>query len=202
MKLLLGSNNQNKAKEIKSIIGIYSPNNDIELVLPKNILNQNYDVDETGSTLEENAKLKSEFFFELTKIPTIADDTGLEIPYLGGKPGVHSARFSGVYGNDKANREKVLNLLSNATNNNRNAQFRTVICYTDEKGSWFADGICKGKINNLELGSEGFGYDSIFVPNGYDQTFAQMALIQKNSISHRKLAIENFIRLFLDYIRH
>ena len=200
MNIVLGSNNKHKAQEIQSIIDNIAPDI-IKICLPNQVSSEFFDVEETGDTLEQNALIKSTAFFKFTQIPTISDDTGLEIDFLNGEPGVKSARFSGVHGNDENNRKKVLDLLSNQPFENRKAKFRTVISYTDIDGSWYAEGICNGIISFVEKGSNGFGYDSIFIPNGYNCCFAEMDSELKNSISHRKKAIENFIRLFLSINR-
>ncbi|MCX6146261.1 MAG: RdgB/HAM1 family non-canonical purine NTP pyrophosphatase [Candidatus Kapabacteria bacterium] len=188
MKLLLASNNKHKLKELLIILKNTNLSN-IEIITPI-ILNSNIEVDETGSTFEENAKLKAIAFYNNFKIPTIADDSGLEIEALNNRPGVFSARYSGNYGDDKANRLKSLTDLAN--NTNRNAQFRTVICFYNGKDIVYFNGICKGQISNIEKGLNGFGYDSIFIPNNYTQTFAELDDNIKNKISHRAIAIEKF----------
>ncbi len=197
MKILLASNNKHKAEEIKHILDEILPNQ-IELVLPKQITDTPIDPEETGINLGENAEIKAKAFFDEYKIICIADDTGLEIEALDMAPGVNSARFSGVHGNDKANRSKVLDLLKNK--NNRNARFRCVFCFYDGKAKHFSEGICNGKIIDDERGEMGFGYDSIFVPDGFNQTFAEMNSSEKNAISHRFKATLNLADFLKDYI--
>lgn len=192
MKILIASNNQHKISEIAHILKLESIDF-IELTTPEQ-LNINLEVEESEATLEGNAMLKAKAFFELTGIPAIADDTGLEVKGLDGKPGVHSARFAGEPANDAKNRELLLSLLKDKSPEERIAQFRTVICYFDNSGATFIEGKCTGLISEYEAGSNGFGYDSVFIPDGYDITFAQMSSDEKNKISHRYRAIINFAR--------
>ena len=199
MDILLASNNKHKAEEI---IGTLRLNRIIciNILLPSQVSNENLDVEESGSTLEENALIKAEFFYKLFNIPTIADDTGLEIDALGGQPGVYSARFAGRHGDDKANRLKVLSLMENIDLEKRTARFRTVICFINKGKNQFIEGICRGRIIEEERGTNGFGYDPIFVPDGYDKTFAEMTAVEKNQISHRGRAIKNFARFITEII--
>lgn len=191
MKILLASNNRHKAKEI--LDKIQEAKLRVEILTPEDISSDVFDVEERGRTLEENAFLKARFFYEKFNLPTFADDTGLEVDALDGAPGVFSARFSGVYGNDRANRLKLLSLLKNIPENERTARFRTVICFIDNGKPTFFEGVCPGAIITEERGEGGFGYDSIFVPQGYNFTFAEMSFEEKNRISHRSRAIEKFV---------
>ncbi len=191
MKILLASNNQNKAKEIFGRIQNAGLN--VDILIPNMVSTEIFNVEENGKTLEENAFLKADFFYKKFGFPTFADDTGLEVDALNGEPGVFSARFSGVYGNDKANRLKLLKVLANLPESQKTARFRTVICFIDNEKSNFFEGVCFGKIISEERGECGFGYDSIFVPEGYDLTFAEMSFEEKNCISHRSRAIDKFI---------
>lgn len=195
-RLLLASNNQHKAFEFKE--KFKASGLDLELMIPKEISSKEIDVLEDGLTLEDNSEKKAVGFFKAFGITTIADDTGLEITALNGRPGVNSARFSGIHGNDKANREKALYELENKSD--RSAQFRTVLCMYDGMKKLFFNGICKGTIIESEKGENGFGYDSIFVPDGFNKTFAQLSSEEKNNISHRAKAIENFTK-FLSEIK-
>lgn len=192
MKLLIGTNNQHKVREIKGILEKEFPGK-FNIVTPADVLDNSIDIDETGKTLEENAYLKSNEFYSLTQIPSISDDTGLEIEALNGEPGVNSARYSGEHGNDAENRKKVLNLLNGVPEEKRKARFRTVICYVREGKAEDIEGICSGKIIEVERGANGFGYDSIFVPDGFDKTFAEMTAEEKNRLSHRGKAVRNFV---------
>ncbi len=191
MKILLASNNKHKAKEV--LDKIREAKLQVEILTPEDISSDIFDVEETGQTLEENAFLKANFFYKKFNLPAFADDTGLEVDALGGEPGVFSARFSGIYGNDKANRAKLLSLLANIPKSERTARFRTVICFVYSGKSAFFEGVCPGEITTEERGEGGFGYDSIFVPKGHSLTFAEMSFEEKNRISHRSRAIEKFV---------
>ena len=153
------------------------------------------DIPETEPTLEGNAMLKARHIHERYGMPCFADDTGLEVEALNGAPGVYSARYSGVTGSTeeraKANIAKLLHELSGKTN--RKARFRTVIAYIDaESNPHFFEGTVNGRIIEEAIGREGFGYDPIFMPDGYDITFAQMPLDEKNKLSHRAKAFRKF----------
>lgn len=199
MKLLFGSNNKHKAEEIKQIINTNFPDY-FEILTPNNIFNNSPEIEETGTTLSENAYIKANAFYKLTGIPCFADDTGLEIDALDKKPGVYSARFAGEDCIDADNRKKVLRLLQNTPNNERTARFKTVICFYDGINSNYIEGVCEGSIINTEKGNSGFGYDPIFVPDGYNLSFAEMSSKEKNMISHRGQAIHNFIEFLKDKI--
>lgn len=191
MILLLGSNNRHKASEVERILDEVL-HSQYTLKILGDVLEEYYDVEEDGETLEENAFKKAKEYFELVKIPCFADDTGLEIDALNGLPGVKSARFAGEDCNDKNNRTKVLRLLEGLAEESRTAQFRTVICFVNGTVVKYFEGVCRGRIIAEERGSNGFGYDSIFVPMGYERTFAEMGAEEKNAISHRGKAIRNF----------
>lgn len=148
----------------------------------------NEEIPEDQATLEENARQKAMFIFEKYGYSCFADDTGLEIDALNGEPGVYSARYAGEEKNSNANMDKVLKKLSKI--NNRKARFRTVISLIiDGKESQF-EGIVNGKIIRDRRGNSGFGYDPIFIPEGFKQTFAEMDMSEKNKISHRGIAVE------------
>lgn len=149
------------------------------------------EVEEDAPTLEGNARKKAAEIFEFTGLPTLADDTGLEVSALKGRPGVHSARFSGPEANDEANRRLLLSRLSGVEN--RTARFRTVAAFASDEGVKYFEGICSGHIGLNERGKGGFGYDSIFLPDGYDQTFAELPPAIKNQISHRGHALRKFV---------
>ncbi|MBR0139569.1 MAG: RdgB/HAM1 family non-canonical purine NTP pyrophosphatase [Firmicutes bacterium] len=149
------------------------------------------DIEENGKTFEENSLIKAEAIVKACGSPAIADDTGLMIDALGGAPGVYSARFSGEHGNDAANRAKVLELMKGVPFEKRSARFCCVITYLEPCGRKIvAEGRVEGHITEEERGEQGFGYDSIFVPEGHDMTFAQMSPEVKNSMSHRAKALE------------
>lgn len=149
------------------------------------------DVIEDGDTLEKNSLKKAKEYFEFTGIPCIADDSGLFVDALNGEPGIYSARYSGEDATYESNRKLLLKNLVGKID--RSAKFRTVICYySGSSDSEFFEGSIKGEIIEIERGTNGFGYDPLFVPNGYDKTFAEMDDELKNSISHRKRALEKF----------
>ena len=184
-KLVFATNNKHKLMEIRKII---PPG--IEILSLEDIACFE-DIPETAETLEGNAGLKSGFTYLYYQKDCFADDTGLEVDALGGKPGVHSARYAGEDGNAEKNIEKLLRELGDVTN--RKARFRTVISLIMGGNEEFFEGIVEGQIIHEKRGSEGFGYDPVFLPDGYDQTFAEMPLDLKNSISHRGRAIRKLI---------
>lgn len=197
MRILLATNNPNKVKELQE--KILQKHLSIDLLKLNDIRGETVEIEEYGSTIEENAKIKASEIFKLFRIPSLADDTALEVDFLAGAPGVQSARFSGVYGDDSANRRKLLELLKDIPIEKRSARFRTVLCFVDGKNIYFFEGVCKGKIIFEERGAGGFGYDSIFMPDGYNLTFAEMRLEEKNRISHRAIAIEKFLDFINEY---
>lgn len=191
MKILIGTNNPHKVDEMRFVLR-QKFGNEIEIVSPSSVPNFPKEIEETGLTLEENAFIKAMAIFSETGIPCVADDTGLEVNALHGAPGVFSARYSGENATYQSNREKLLIEMKGVPQNERTARFRTVICYCDSVRTLFAEGICEGEIIDEERGFGGFGYDSIFIPSGFDQTFAEIAPEIKNKISHRGKALENF----------
>lgn len=155
------------------------------------------EVDEDRPDLEGNALKKARHWYDKTGLPSLADDTGLEVDALGGAPGVYSARYAGENATDEENTRKLLNELKGAPD--RGAQFRTVIAFIDQLGEeHFFEGVCRGKIITEKRGEKGFGYDPVFVPESYNQTFAELSRGEKNKISHRGLAIQKFI----EYLKH
>ena len=182
MKLVFATNNKHQLQEVRDILG-----NRIE-VLSLSDINCHDDIPETGTTLEENALIKARWVSEKYNCNCFADDTGLEVTALGGAPGVYSARYAGEECNSVANMEKLLQNLTEKTD--RSAQFRTVIALIINGEEILFDGVVKGSITTEKSGDSGFGYDPIFVPEGYDISFAQMGNKEKNSISHRFRATE------------
>ena len=182
MKLVFATNNKHKLQEVRDILG-----NRIE-VLSLSDINCYDDIPETGTTLEENALIKARWVSEKYNCNCFADDTGLEVTALGGAPGVYSARYAGEECNSVANMEKLLQNLTEKTD--RSAQFRTVIALIINGEEILFDGVVKGSITTEKSGDSGFGYDPIFVPEGYNISFAQMGNKEKNSISHRFRATE------------
>lgn len=188
MELIFASNNPHKVKEISSIIGT-----GFKLV-SLNDLKIYDDIPENETTLEGNALSKARYVFERTGQNVFADDTGLEIESLDGMPGVHSARFAGENKDSSANIKKVQALLSGKAN--RKARFRTVIALIYDRKEYLFEGIVTGNLIKEKRGSDGFGYDPIFVPDGEHLTFAEMDLARKNTMSHRARAFEK-LREFL-----
>jgi XTP/dITP diphosphohydrolase len=192
-KILAATNNKHKLIEINNIFNSIAPGK-FQIISPKELFLDDFEIVEDGLTFHENAEIKAKAFFLKANIPCIADDSGLEIDFLNGEPGINSARFAGIHGNDKANRDKVLELLRNTKEKLRTARFKCVICYKDEFRTIFSEGTIEGKIIFEERGDGGFGYDPIFIPEGYDITFAELDSEEKNKISHRGRALENMIR--------
>lgn len=185
MKIVFATNNKNKVKEIKALLP-----KDIEILSLKDI-GCTEDIEETENTIEGNARLKADYITKNYGYDCFADDTGLEVDALGGKPGVFSARYAGEDGNAGRNIEKLLSELQGQEN--RSARFRTVISLIIKGKAVHFEGIVEGAIIHERRGADGFGYDPVFLPDGYDKTFAEMDLGLKNSISHRGRAMRKLI---------
>ncbi len=186
MELIIASQNQNKLVEFKKILG-----DKINLFSLSDIgLNQ--EIPENEKTIKKNAMFKAKFVNTQTGKNVFADDTGLEIDSLNGEPGVYSARYSGVDRNPDKNIELVLRKLKNKAN--RNSRFKTIISLIIDGKSVNFEGVVEGKITEEKRGSNGFGYDPIFQPNGYASTFGEMSLKEKNKISHRSIAINKMVQ--------
>jgi XTP/dITP diphosphohydrolase len=185
IELVFATNNQHKINELSKLAG-----DKFHLLSLKDI-NCYDDIPETADTLEGNAALKAHYIWEKFGINCFADDTGLEINALNGQPGVYSARYAGEDQNSEANLSKVLKELMG--NNNRKARFRTVICLIIDREEYYFEGIVNGCLLSERHGKEGFGYDPIFVPDGFEQTFAEMDMEVKNKISHRGRATEKLL---------
>lgn len=196
MKIVFATNNQHKLQEIRDILG-----SEFEIVSLKDI-GCDVDIPETGNTLEENAMQKAQYVYDHYNLSCFADDTGLEVEALNGEPGVHSARYAeGTDHDSEANMAKLLRNLEGK--DNRKARFRTVIaliqkqdvcpcgCTSIKKVNRF-EGIVDGSIATEKHGTAGFGYDPIFVPEGYDKSFAELGESIKNGISHRARAVAKF----------
>lgn len=151
-------------------------------------------VDEDADTLDGNARKKARALHAFTGLPALADDTGLEVDALGGRPGVRSARYAGEAATDADNRRRLLDDLRAVPAAARTARFRTVLALVTEAGVWTFEGVCEGRVLDEERGTGGFGYDALFVPAGFDETFAQMTAEAKNRISHRGRALDAFVR--------
>lgn len=185
MKLIFASRNENKFLEIEKII-------------PKNIqlgnlneLNFYDEITENEETIEGNATFKAEFIHSKFGVNVFADDTGLEVEVLNGKPGLHSARFAGIECNSNKNINKLLELLKNKKN--RKARFKTIIVLIFKQQIYQFEGIVNGEILYKRKGKNGFGYDSIFKPKGFDKSFAELSIEIKNKISHRAIAMSKLI---------
>ena len=192
MTLVFASNNEHKIREIKSLLG-----NSFSL-LSLNDINIGEDIPEEEPLIEGNALAKARYVYKSTGMDVFADDTGLEIAALDGLPGVHSARFAGENKDSSANIEKVLSMLGKRKD--REARFRTVIALILEKKEYLFEGIVNGTIISEIRGTEGFGYDPIFVPEGKSLTFAEMELNEKNTISHRARAFEKLREFLVQYV--
>ena len=185
-KIIIASNNKGKIREIRAIIG----EQDIELLDLKDI-GFTDEITEDGYSIKENAVKKGLSVMKAVGELTIADDSGLEVDAIDGQPGVLSARFSGEGATDESNNRKLLELLSNIPMEKRGAQFRCVMALIYPNGRILtAEGICRGRIAYKPIGDKGFGYDPIFIPNGYDKTFSQLGSHVKNQISHRAIALD------------
>ena len=191
MQIVFATNNENKLREINQILG-----NSFQLLSLRD-LNVTDDIPENEPTLEGNALYKARYIYRIAGMDVFADDTGLEIDTLNGKPGVHSARFAGESKDSNANIDKVLALLGQEAN--RRARFRTIIALIIDGKEFLFEGNVEGRIINEKRGNEGFGYDPVFVPEGESRTFAQMPLSEKNLISHRARAFEKLRNFLLGY---
>lgn len=185
MKLIFATNNAHKLTEVQAVLG-----DAYTLVTPREC-GVEEDIPEEQPTLEGNASQKSHYLRDRTGLDCFADDTGLEVEVLGGAPGVHSARYATDGHDFEANNRLLLKNLEGVVN--RRARFRTVISLLLNGEEHLFEGVVEGRIIDRETGHEGFGYDPLFVPDGYDQTFAQMSTDQKNSVSHRARAVRKLV---------
>jgi XTP/dITP diphosphohydrolase len=191
MTLVFASNNEHKIKEISSLLG------DSFMLLSLHDINIIEDIPEEEPQIEGNALAKARFVHNTSGMDVFADDTGLEIDALNGLPGVHSARFAGENKDSSANIEKVLSMLGNSEN--RQARFRTIIALILDKKEFLFEGVINGSIIREKKGTGGFGYDPIFIPEGKIQTFAEMGLEEKNTVSHRARAFEKLKDFLFQY---
>jgi XTP/dITP diphosphohydrolase len=185
INLIFATSNQNKVLEIQKILP--------KKFNIKSLKDLNYfeDVPENETTIEGNAVFKAKYIYKKFNINVFADDTGLEVEALNGEPGVHSARYAGKTRNSEKNIKKLLKNLKNIKN--RNARFKTVIALIIDNKLHIFSGIVEGYILDSPKGNNGFGYDPIFCPNGFDKSFAELTLKEKNLISHRSLAMKKLI---------
>lgn len=185
MEILFATGNKDKLKQINLLLDTY------KLIGPKELGISNFEVEEDGDTLSKNAFKKAKALYDISSKPTLADDTGLFVKALDGRPGVHSHRYASESATYKDNRTKLLEELDGI--DNREAYFKTVICFIDENGNdHYFEGRLNGMITREEIGDYDFGYDQIFKPEGLDKTLGQMTSEEINTISHRSKAINKF----------
>jgi len=190
--LFLASGNPHKIGELKDLLTPFDISIKSTLDYP-----DAEEVVEDKPDLEGNALKKARFWHEKTGLPSLSDDTGLEVEAINGAPGVYSARYAGENATYEQNTQKLLAELDGVAN--RSARFRTVVAFIDQKGSeYIFEGICEGEIISEKRGEKGFGYDPVFVPAGYDETFAELSSEQKNDISHRGKAMQAFLEYLND----
>ena len=183
-ELVFATNNKHKAQEIQQmLLNQYT-------ILTLADIGCTVDIPETGSSFEENAALKSSYVYSNYQLDCFADDSGLEIEALNQEPGIYSARYSGAK-DDQANLQLVLEKMKGVAN--RRANFKTIVALVRQGKPVFFEGVIYGKILEEPIGDRGFGYDPIFQPDGYNQSFAQMSMAQKNEISHRAIAMKKLI---------
>ena len=191
--LLFGTNNPHKLQEIREIL------DDTYTIYSLKDLDIDQDVEETEPTLEGNAILKAQAFFQIAQVPCFADDTGLEVDALNGAPGVITARYAGPARRAEDNMQKLLMELEGVSQ--RQAQFRTVIAFYDGENTHSFEGIVRGSIALSAKGDKGFGYDPVFIPEGYEMSFAEMDSDRKHSMSHRGRALEKLVNFLKTYGR-
>jgi XTP/dITP diphosphohydrolase len=188
-KIVFATNNPHKLEEVSNIL-----ETKLQITSLKEI-GLIEEIPETSNSIEGNALQKAQFVFDRYGIPCFADDTGLEVDALGGAPGVYSARYAGENASYADNVKKLLQELEGVQA--REARFKTVIAYIDHQQTKLFEGVIEGRISNIPSGKGGFGYDPVFIPAGYDQSFAEMSLALKNSISHRALATQLLVTFLL-----
>ncbi len=189
-QLCFATNNANKLIEVQALVA------DQYTVKGLRDIGCYDDIPEEEGTIEGNSQYKAQYVFNKFHQACFADDTGLEVLALDGRPGVHSARFAGAGASSEENIKLLLDSMQGITN--REARFRTVVTFLSEEGAERFEGIVRGQITEVPSGSGGFGYDSIFLPDGYDKTFAEMPLSEKNTISHRAIAINKLVEFLLN----
>ena len=191
-RIIAASSNAHKIKEIQAIMGKFG----MEVVSRKDAGVPEFEIVEDGETFEENSKKKAVEIMKVSGEITVADDSGLMVDYLGGAPGVYSARFAGEECDDEKNNLKLMKLLEGLPQEEKKAQFVSVITLAYPNGEVLvARGECPGRIIEVPTGENGFGYDPLFVPDGFDKTFAQLTEDEKNKISHRAKALEKLEEL-------
>ena len=191
LNILIATKNEGKIREFKNILSRHEVN-----ILSLLDLESSPEIIEDGITFEENAVKKSKTVFEYTGQAAIADDSGLEIDFLEGEPGVNSARFAGYSTPYNIKNEKILSMMKDVPEGKRTARFKCVIAYSEDNAVNTFEGVCEGKIACEQKGTNGFGYDPIFIPEGYDKTFGVLGEEVKNRISHRAKALNRFYKWF------
>ena len=191
MKLVFATNNSNKIKEVSNLIS-----NQIAIISLKDI-GCKEDIVESENTIIDNAILKANYIKNNYGYDCFADDTGLEVDFLNGRPGVHSKRFAGENSTDELNMKKLLECMEESKN--RNARFRTVIALNINNQVITFTGVCEGEILKQRRGNNGFGYDPIFLPKGYNNSFGEMSVIEKNEIAHRSKAVKKLINYLNEF---
>lgn len=184
--LIIATNNFHKVREIKALLSDFP----LE-ILALNELPNPPDLVEDGQSFEENAMKKARLVYDRMKIATLADDSGLEVFYLNRRPGIRSARFAGEHATDVANNNKLLAEMKGVAPRRRRAQFRATLALVSDSMNELAEGFCLGMLAESPRGSNGFGYDPIFIPDGFNRTYAELTDDEKNKISHRSNAIRN-----------
>ncbi|MDP6877298.1 MAG: XTP/dITP diphosphatase [Candidatus Marinimicrobia bacterium] len=196
MKIILATHNRDKEKELqKSLEGL-----NVEICSLFDFPNIG-EIEETGTTLLENSLLKARTVFDITGIPTIADDTGLEVDYLDGAPGVYSARYAGNNVSYQDNVDKLLIELDGVPHERRTARFRTVVTYIDKNEELWTEGYIDGIISETIIGDRGFGYDPVFFVPHKGKTFAELSSDEKNKISHRGIALQKLRKILINVLK-
>lgn len=197
-EVVIASKNKGKIVEFKQFFAPYQ----IQVLSMLDMPDVIDDIEETGETFAENAIIKAETLSKLLNKPVLADDSGLEIDALDGRPGVYSARYAGEDKDDQANIKKVLEELSDVPTEERTARFVCVIAIARPgEATFYETGYCYGKIAHTPKGTNGFGYDPIFIPEGYHQTMAELSAEEKNRISHRKHALDQLEAWLVQFSR-
>lgn len=196
MKFIIATHNMKKQAEMQRILSPLG----VEVLTAEMAGVTLTDVEETGATFEENAVLKAESGCRESGLPCIADDSGLSVDFLGGEPGVYSARYSGKHGDDEANIQKLLKKLENVPDEKRTARFVSVVCVCFPDGRKLTgDGKCEGKIGFEKHGDNGFGYDPVFMVG--KKSFAELSADEKDKISHRGNALRKLVRVLPEYLK-
>jgi len=196
LKLIIATHNSDKEKELKSVLDDFPVD-----VISLDQFPEIGEIEETGSTLYENAKLKADTVNKITNLPCLGDDTGLEVDALEGAPGVYSSRYAGENVSYEDNVAKLLREMSSTPYEKRTARFRTIIFYTDGERELYTQGEIKGYITEEQRGKNGFGYDPVFYIPEVKKTMAELTPAEKNKLSHRGQAMRKFRKLLLDFIQ-